>query len=112
MGLCTSRESKVTLDGVPPEEVIVYQSECKIRLNEVIYERFRGAIKRYGFAGDLTEKHMQEIGPEIGIMEPEEMMNDHKSAYYNVYLDAEFMTNQKRHNVRTLLRLGWLLCKH
>ena len=111
MGSCGSRDEKITLEGVPPEENTVWQSENKIGLNTVIYEQFRGAIKRYGFAGDLTEKHMQEVGPEFNLVSSD-MTNDAMSAFHIVYLDNEFMTEAKKHNVRKLLRLGWLLCKH
>ncbi len=89
MGLCTSREVKISLDGVPPEELIVFQSECKLMLNEVIYERFRGAVKRYGFAGDLTERHMIEISNEIKC-DTKAMVNDDTSPFSVVYLDKEF----------------------
>ena len=59
MGGCCARVEKESLpEGIPLEEVIVIESERKIMLQRVPYEIFRGSIKRYGYAGDLTEKHM------------------------------------------------------
>ena len=112
MGICGGREKNREIENIGhEEEQIVFNSECKLNLDTVIYEKFRAAIKRYGYAGDLTEKHMQEIGHEIKCDVDEMMMNE-KSVFHVVYQDPLFKSQDKRHNVKKLLRLGWLLCKH
>lgn len=64
--ICFGREDKVLqLSGVPPEELRVYQSECNLRLNEVMYSDFFAAIKRFGFVDDLNDEHLEKIAPEI-----------------------------------------------
>ena len=59
----------------------------------------------------LTERHMQEIGHEIRC-DVAEMVNNEKSPFAVVYQDPLFKSQDKRHDVKNLLRLGWLLCKH
>ena len=54
---------------------------------------------------------MYAISQEIKV-NTDEMNNNEKSPYAIVYFDKEFLTTDKKHNVKTLLRLGWLLCKH
>ena len=109
---CLGREEKERLpNGIPTEEIIVIESERKIMLQRVPYEVFRGAIKRHGYCGDLSEKHMRQISPEI-LCNYEEMMQSDKSPFAIVYQDLEFKSKDKRHSVKHLLRLGWLLCKH
>ena len=111
MGICVSRERQVHLDGVSPEELIVYRSECQINLHMVPYLVYRSAIKRYGYATDLTDRHMRSISKEI-MLDTEEMYNNPKSGFAMVYLDDTFRSPEKRHSVRKLLRLGWLVCLH
>ena len=41
MGICVSRERQVNLDGVSPEELIVYRSESELNLFMVPYTVFR-----------------------------------------------------------------------
>ena len=109
---CIGRVEKERLPpGIPSEEIIVIESERKIMLQKVPYEIFRGAIKRFGYCGDLTEKHMQQISEEI-LCDYDKMINQDKSPFSIVYQDPEFKSKDKRHNVKNLLRLGWLLCKH
>ena len=85
MGTCCTRAEKEKLpEGIPKEEIIVLESERKIMLQRVPYEIFRGAIKRYGYCGDLSEKHMKEIGPEI-LLDYTEMMDNEKSPFAVVY---------------------------
>ena len=81
MGICTGRE-RVTLklSGVPPEEFGVYKSECSLGLYELMYSDYFAAIKRFGFACDLTDEHLQMIAPEINL-DFEEMQADPGSAF-------------------------------
>lgn len=109
MGICTSRERQIQLDGVTPEELIVFRAECSINLHMVPFEVFRGSIKRYGYATDLTDKHMKHIAPAL-MLDVDEMYNNSKSSFALVYLDPCFRSKDQRHNVRKLLRLGWLNC--
>jgi len=111
MGICVSRERSVHLDGVSDEELIVFKSECSVNLHMVPYAVFRSSIKRYGYATNLTDKHMREIAGSI-MLDCDEMYNNEKSGFALVYLDDIFRSKDKRHNVRKLLRLGWLLCLH
>ena len=112
MGSCCSRvEKEILPPGLPPEEIIIIESERKIFLHRVSYDIFRGAIKRYGYCGDLTEKHMKSISEEI-LCDYDQMVTQEKSPFSIVYQDPEFKGRDKRHSVRRLLRLGWLLCKH
>ena len=99
------------MDGVCPEELIVYRSECQINLWMVPYVVFRSAIKRYGYATDLTDKHMWSIAGEI-MLDADEMYNNPKSSFALAYLDEHFRSQDKRHSVQKLLRLGWLCCLH
>ena len=111
-GYCIGRTEKERLpDGIPTEEMIVIESERKIMLHKVPYVVFRGAIKRFGYCGDLTEKHMKQISEEI-LCNYDEMINQDKSPFAIVYQDPAFKSKEKRHSVKNLLRLGWLLCKH
>ena len=109
MGFCFSRERQIHLDGVTPEELVVFKAECAINLQMVPFEMFRGQIKRYGYATDLTDKHMRTIAPFI-MLECDEMYENPKSDFALVYLDPNFRSQDQRHNVRKLLRLGWLTC--
>jgi hypothetical protein len=77
----------------------------------VPYLVFRSAVKRYGYATDLTDKHMRSIAGEI-MLDTEEMYNNPKSSYALVYLDEMFRSHDKRHSVQKLLRLGWFCCIH
>ena len=70
---------------------------------------FRGQIKRYGYATDLTDKHMRGIASSI-MLDCDEMYDNARSDFAIVYLDPNFRSLDQRHNVRKLLRLGWLVC--
>ncbi len=111
MGYCMSRERVVNLEGVSEEELIVYRSECKINLHMVPFEVFRGQIKRYGYATDLTDKHMRHIAPML-MLDVDEMYTNEKSNFALVYMDETFRSADKRHNVKKMLRLGWICCLH
>lgn len=77
----------------------------------VPFEIFRSQIKRYGYATDLTDKHMTHIAGAI-MLDADEMYSNEKSEFAMVYLDPNFRSKDQRHNVRKLLRLGWLTCLH
>lgn len=110
-GVCAAREKAVGVPGAPPEEDYVFKSECRIKLNEVDFETFQGAIKRFGYRIDLNDEHMRSISREIKLNATE--MNESKSSPYNiVYKDEKYFFSGKRHNVNRLLRLGFLCCKH
>jgi hypothetical protein len=64
-GACASRDKAATLAGAPPEEEYVYKSECRIKLQDVDFETFQGAIKRFGYRIDLNDEHMKSISREI-----------------------------------------------
>lgn len=97
------------LEGVSDEELVVYRSECGINLHMVPFEVFRSSIKRYGYATDLTDVHMRHISSTI-MLDCDEMYNNPVSSFCLVYMNDIFRSVDKRHNVRKLLRLGWLTC--
>jgi hypothetical protein len=110
MGICFNRDSKVmTLSGVPPEELRVYQSECCLRLNEIMFEDFFAAVKRFGFQSDLSDEHIQKIAPEINL-DYKEMTDNELSPFCVFYKNEEIMSAQKRYSVKSLLQVGWLVC--
>ena len=89
MGYCMTRERQVHLEGVSPEELTIFKTECNINLHMVPFEVFRSQIKRYGYATDLTDKHMRNIGATI-MLDCDEMYNNPKSDFAIVYLDQSF----------------------
>ena len=110
-GVCTSREKSLGIPGAPPEEEYVYKSECRLRLDEVDFETFQGAIKRFGYRIDLNDEHMKSISREIKLNVTD--MNENKNSPFAIaYKDDKFFFLNKRHNVPKLLKLGFLLCKH
>jgi hypothetical protein len=76
-GGCTSRDKIALLEGVPSEENYVYKSESRLRLNEVNFLTFQGAIKRFGYRIDLNDEHMKSISKEIklNVIEMNEVKN-------------------------------------
>ena len=70
---------------MPPEEIIIIESERKILLHKVPYEIFRGAIKRFGYCGDLTDKHWKQISAEILCNYEEMITKKEKSPFWIVY---------------------------
>ena len=54
---------------------------------------------------------MRHIAPSI-MLDVDKMYQDEKSCFALVYLDESFRSKDRRHNVRKLLRLGWLCCLH
>ena len=60
---------------------------------------------------DLSEKQLNYISGEI-LLDMKEMQNNEKSPFALTYLADEFRSEDKRHNVKKLLRLGWHLCEH
>lgn len=96
---------------MPEEENYVFKSECRIKLNEVEYLTFQGAIKRFGYRINLNDEHIKSISKEIKL--DVYQMNDVKnSAFHIVYKDSNKFFVQSRHTVNNLLKLGFLLCKH
>lgn len=89
MGCCVARERMIQLHGVSPEEMLVFRKECNINLHMVPFEVFRGQIKKYGYATDLTDKHMRHIAGAI-MLDVDEMYNNSKSEFAMVYLDPAF----------------------
>ena len=51
--------------GAPEEENYIYKSECRLRLYEVDFLTFQGAVKRFGYRIDLNAEHMKSISREI-----------------------------------------------
>ena len=70
---------------------------------------FRGALKRFGYASDLSDTHLRRIADVIKL-DVDEMQANAKSKFALVYLDDNFRSPDGRHNVRKLLRLGWITC--
>ena len=77
------------MDGVSEDELIVFRSECMINLHMVPFEVFRSQIKRYGYATDLTDKHMRQISAAI-MLDCDEMYDNEKSHFALVYMDPTF----------------------
>ena len=50
-------------------------------MNEVDYETFQGAIKRFGYRIDLNDEHMKSIAREIKLSISE--MNENKNSIYS-----------------------------
>ena len=89
----------------------MYKSECRLKLNEVNFLTFQGAIKRFGYRIDLNDEHMKSISKEIklDVVAMNEVAN---SPHAVVYKDEQFFFKGRKHTVSNLLRLGWLLCRH
>ena len=51
--------------GAPSQENFVYKSECRLRLDEVNFLSFQGAIKRFGYRMNLSDSHILSISKEI-----------------------------------------------
>jgi hypothetical protein len=76
-----------------------------------MFEDFFAAVKRFGFSGDLNDEHLAKIAPEINLDCNE--LKIEKSAFFLFYKDEDFRCKEnKRHSVKALLEVGWLLCKH
>jgi hypothetical protein len=97
--------------GVPLEENYVYKSESRIKLRDVEYSTFLGAVKRFGYRIDLNDEHIKSISREIKL-NVEEMNSLKTSPFCIVYKDPQFFFKNSRHSVPNLLRLGFLLCSH
>ena len=54
---------------------------------------------------------MKQIADEINLNHFE-MENDPNSTWALVYLDNQFRSEDKRHNVEKLVQLGWFVCIH
>lgn len=96
--MCTTREKIPALTGVPQEEQYVYKSENRLRLREVEYPNFQGAVKRFGYRIDLNDEHMKAIARDIKV-DIQEMQEVKNSPYAIVYKDEQFFFKEKRHNV-------------
>jgi len=86
-GACGSREKSVRLEGVPEEENFVFKSECRVRLNEVEFLTFQGAIKRFGYRINLNDEHIKSISKEIRL-DVHQMNEIKNSAFHIVYKDG------------------------
>lgn len=75
--------------GVPSEENYVYKSESRLKLKEVEYTTYLGAIKRFGYRIDLNDEHMKTISREIKL-NIEEMNTLKNSPSWIVYKDEKF----------------------
>lgn len=82
-----------------------------MRLREVEYGDFLGAVKRFGYRINLNSEHIKSISKEIRL-NVDEMENNKTSPYSIVYKDEQYFFKEKRYNVSALLRLGFLLCNH
>jgi hypothetical protein len=89
----------------------VYKSENRLRLNEVNFLTFQGAIKRFGYRGDLNLEHMKSISREIKL-NIESMQSISNSPAAVVYKDEAFFFQKNRHSISNMLKLGFLLCRH
>ena len=99
------------LEGAPEEENYVYVSECRLKLQEVPFTVFQGAIKRFGYSIDLNDAHMTSISKEIRV-DVKQMNEVSNSAFAIVYKDEQFFFKKKRHTVANLIKLGFLCCIH
>ena len=82
-----------------------------MRLNEVDFLTFQGAVKRFGYRIDLNDEHMKSISREIKL-NVDAMNTTPNSPFAVVYKDEQFFFKGRRHNVPSLLRLGFLCCRH
>ena len=113
MGACLdrSKDSEIHMDGLSPVELKIYRSECRLNLHRIPYDFYRSSIKRFGYMCDLSEKHLKMISHEI-LLDYKEMKQNEMSPFALTYLSEEFRSADRRHDVKKLLRLGWLMCKH
>eukprot|EP00347_Sterkiella_histriomuscorum_P014349 403361212 len=109
-GGCYSREKEVVLLGAPREETYVFRSENKLKLFDVDYHIFQGAIKRFGYRDNLNSEQMKTIRREIKL-NVEDMNEQKHSPFAIVYKDEHFFFIEKRHTVYNLLKLGFMLCQ-
>ena len=89
----------------------MYKSECRVKLNEVNFLTFQGAIKRFGYRIDLNDEHMKSISKEIKL-DVHAMNTLPTSPSAVVYKDEQFYFKGRRHTVPNLLKLGFLCCRH
>ena len=82
-----------------------------MRLNEVNFLTFQGAVKRFGYRIDLNDEHMKSISREIRL-NVDAMNTTPNSPFAVAYKDEQFFFRGRRHNVPALLRLGFLCCRH
>lgn len=54
---------------------------------------------------------MKQISEEIKL-DHYKMENEANSTFALVYLDPQFRSENKRHNVTRLMQLGWFVCIH
>ena len=86
---CAGRDKFNAIAGAPLEENYVYKSECRLRLREIPFNQFIGAIKRFGYRIDLNDEHINAIAREIKLNI--EDMNTHKHSPFSiVYKDEQF----------------------
>jgi|LakMenEpi03Aug12_release.lakeMendotaPanAssembly.Ray.scaffolds.fasta_scaffold239523_2 hypothetical protein len=76
-----------------------------------MFEDFFAAVKRFGFSGDLNDEHLAKIAPEINL--DYNQLSIDTSAFFVFYMDEDFRCKEnKRHSVKALLEVGWLVCQH
>ena len=69
----------------------------------VPYETFRRAIKRFGYATDLSFKHLESISEEI-LCDVQEMKKNEQSPFALTYRSPEFVDIKTgRHSVKKLI---------
>lgn len=80
-----------------------------MRLQNVRFDVFEGAIKRYGYVGRVRDDSLKEISNEINI-------DANKLAENDSYLSRTYKANKAfdhgNYDVEHLLVLGFLLCYH
>ena len=59
MGSCFEREKETHIPGIIDEEQAILKAEYLLKLQEVPYETFLGAVKRFGYKSDLNDEHMK-----------------------------------------------------
>ena len=92
-GCCTSRQKENRLGGDYPEvEQLIYRHECELGFQSVFFERFYGALKRFGFSGDLNDRQLEKIAPDINLKYMK-MVNETSSAAHITFFDSEFFTD-------------------
>lgn len=73
-GGCYSREKEMMLIGAPREENFVFKSECRLKLFDVDFNIYQGAIKKFGYRDNLNGEQMRTIRKDIRLNMEE--MND------------------------------------
>ena len=112
MGCGESRE-RHPVPGLSELEAYVYEKQTHIMLQDVSYDQFLSAIKRFGYKNDLNTTHLQAIHKEIKL-DYNELTANKNSIFHLFYNDKNFTYNKEteRYSVDKLLKIGFLLCQH